>query len=140
MKSTKNFNGTNSPPFQGGAGVVKERKNNLPKLKHLRIDLRNRLTPAEKLLWYYLKNSNFENTKFRRQHSFNSYILDFYCPKKKIAIELDGDTHFSDNGKAYDLIRDRYLESEGIKVLRFANNIIFNNMDFVLETIRQNLK
>jgi very-short-patch-repair endonuclease len=140
MKYVVDMESTETPPFQGGAGVVIEKKNNLVRLRKNRIDLRNRSTPAEKRLWSFLQNSKFESKKFRRQHSFSSYILDFYCPKEKLGIELDGDSHFTNCGKYYDKQRDNYLKSEGIIVLRFTNAEVFESIDYVLQTIKMNLK
>jgi len=67
-----------------------ERLNNLPALKYFRRKLRSKMTPAEAKLWTYLKGKQLEGKKFRRQHSVSRYILDFYCPSSKLAIELDG--------------------------------------------------
>ncbi|MBU3982046.1 MAG: DUF559 domain-containing protein, partial [Proteobacteria bacterium] len=67
--------------------------------------LRNNATPAEIKLWGMLQHSNLGGYKFRRQHSVGSYILDFYCPFEKLAIELDGDTHFTDEAIAHDMKR-----------------------------------
>ena len=72
-----------------------ERKkvNNLPYLKTFRKELRNNLTPAEAKFWKIVQNKNLEGRKFRRQHSVGNYILDFYCPSEKLAVELDGEVH-----------------------------------------------
>ncbi len=67
---------------------------NKPSLKEERKALRNNLTEAEYLLWQYLKGKKLSGRKFRRQHSFENYIMDFYCPAEKPAIELDGQHHF----------------------------------------------
>jgi len=88
--------------------------NNLIGLKTKRKELRNFLTPAEARLWNYLKNSQL-GFKFRRQHSVEYYILDFYCPKKMLAIELDGSPHDTDQGYIQDRLRDKDLQ---IKVPR----------------------
>lgn len=77
--------------------------------------------------------------KFRRQHSVGYYILDFYCTGKKLAIELDGDYHFGEEGRKHDEARTRYLNSLNIKVLRFENKMIFERRDFVLEEIKKYL-
>ncbi len=109
-------------------------------LKQFRRDLRNNLTPAEATLWKVLQRSQLEGRKFRRQHSVGNYILDFYCPKEKLAIELDGSEHFTVNGDERDFNRDEYLKTLNIKVLRFENKEVFDNMDGVLEEIKQNIK
>ncbi|MCD9187640.1 MAG: endonuclease domain-containing protein [Pyrinomonadaceae bacterium] len=91
--------------------------NNLPHLKTFRTELRNNLTPAEAKFWKIVQNKNLEGRKFRRQHSVGSYILDFYCPSERLAVELDGDVHFNDNAREYDYERRLFLEHYGIKVL-----------------------
>jgi hypothetical protein len=83
---------TPTPPSKGGEPFG-TRINNLPHLKTFRQKLRNNLTPAEAKLWAYIKNSQVEGRKFRRQHSVDNYILDFYCPSERLAIELDGQGH-----------------------------------------------
>ncbi len=128
-----------SPPFKGGAGVVVTEKiqiNNLPHLKTFRRTLRNNLTPAEAFLWKYLQNSQLEDRKFRRQHSIGDYILDFYCPSEKLAIELDGAGHFTEAGQLYDQERDAFLAYFGVKVLRFENKFVFENTESVLNEIK----
>jgi len=107
-------------------------------LKQFRKDLRNNLTPAEATLWKALQRSQLEGRKFRRQHSVRNYILDFYCPKEKLAVELDGYEHFAEIGDEKDFIRDEYLKSLNIKVLRFENKDVFDNLDGVLDEIKQN--
>lgn len=87
-------------------------------------------------MWIALQNKQLENRKFRRQHSIGNYIVDFYCPSEKLAIELDGAEHFTLEGSDYDFNRDKYLNSLGIKVLRFENKNIFNNLEAVLEQIK----
>ncbi|MCM1439213.1 MAG: endonuclease domain-containing protein [Roseburia sp.] len=77
------------------------------------------MTKEEKQLWYEFLNKL--NVKFHRQYVFNDYILDFYCPKKKIAIELDGSQHYTYEGKEKDKKRDETLNKFGITVLRYTN-------------------
>lgn len=132
-----------SPPFEEeypkGEVVVKvadSSLNNLPHLKIFRKNLRNNLTPAEAKLWTLLKNSQLGGIKFRRQHSFNNYILDFYSPSEKLAIELDGAVHNTEEAQEYDKKRDLFLNNYGIKVLRFENKLVFDETDFVLSEIR----
>ena len=72
------------------------RMNNQLILKTFRKELRSNLTPAEAKLWTYLKNKKLGGRRFRRQHSVGGYILDFYCPTEKLAIELDGQGHLHD--------------------------------------------
>ncbi len=114
----------------------KEQLHNKPILKQIRKDLRNNLTPAEAELWKHLKNSAQDDRKFRRQHSAGTYVLDFYCPQERLAIELDGQGHFSTAGQEQDAERDAYLDSLGIKVLRFENKYVFTHLEEVLDKIR----
>lgn len=105
---------------------------NIETLKQKRQSLRNNSTDAEVLLWERLKGSQL-GVKFRRQHSVDYYIFDFYCPKWRLAIEVDGSSHFS---KAeYDKYRTKYLEAFNIKVIRFWNSEVINNLDWVVNQI-----
>ena len=107
-------------------------------LKPIRKMLRHNLTDEEAVLWYYIKKNKLENRKFRRQHSVGNYILDFYCPSERIAIELDGSGHYTDFGIEKDIIRDNYLKSLNIKVIRISNVEVNNNIQGVLEYIKVN--
>ncbi|MFA6274142.1 MAG: DUF559 domain-containing protein [Candidatus Paceibacterota bacterium] len=102
-------------------------------MKERRKDLRKSLTPQEYKLWFYLKNNNL-GVKFRRQHGIGPYIVDFYCKKKNLVIELDGSQHLEN--KEYDKERNEYIETLHIKVLRFWNNEIDNNIEGVLMKIQ----
>lgn len=92
-------------------------------------------TEAEKLLWYYIKNRQVNNYRFRRQVAIGNYIVDFLCPEKKLIIELDGGQHNEDKNIAYDNERTKYLNNLGYKVIRFWDNDVFKNMKDVLENI-----
>lgn len=89
-------------------------------------------TEAERHLWHHLRESVQEH-KFRRQFPIDNFILDFYCPKKKLAIELDGSQHYK--RKTYDAYRSRKLAERGIRVLRFWNNEVLNSLQEVVERI-----
>jgi very-short-patch-repair endonuclease len=78
--------------------------------------------------------------KFRRQYSVNQYVVDFYCPELKLAIEIDGDSHFNDISEKYDKERQKSIESFGIRFLRFTNIDIYDNIDGVLQTIFEWIK
>ena len=108
--------------------------------KEFRQRLRNSLTAAEAVLWNSLKHRQLAGKKFRRQAGIGRYVVDFLCPECGLVIELDGDAHFSPNIDQYDDPRTRYLEKQGLKVLRFENNEIAEYLDRVLETIKANLK
>jgi len=114
--------------------------NNLKVLEANRKHLRKNLTPAEAFMWNLLKNSKLEGKKFRRQHSFGYYILDFYCPSEKLCIELDGHGHFTPEGLENDLIRTQFLNSHGITVIRFENKFVFEHTNWVLEEIKKYFK
>jgi very-short-patch-repair endonuclease len=115
----------------------KQALNNLPTLKTFRRQLRNSLTPAEARMWTYLKDGQLEGRKFRRQHSIGGYILDFYCPAERLAIELDGAPHFEAEAAAYDRERDLFVARYGVLTLRFVNRWVFDNSQGVLNHIRE---
>ncbi len=128
-----------SPPiFRRGRGgkFIAMQTHNRPELKENRRILRSNLTPAEIRLWKCLQNKQLEGKKFRRQHSLGSYIVDFYCPEDRITIELDGEVHNNPVNEQYDLQRDEYINSLGIKVIRFKNADVFERVDNVLNEIR----
>ena len=96
--------------------------------------LRKNMTPAEKLLWEKLRNRQIANCKFRRQHPIDIFIADFYCPKKRLVIELDGEIHKFQ--KQYDINRTAELKNYEITVIRFSNKEVENNINDVVEKIR----
>ncbi len=96
--------------------------------------LRHNMTPAEEFLWEKLRANN-RNIKFRRQHALGNYIADFYCHKHKLVIELDGSIHQLPEVQIKDHEKQTFLESEGLKVLRFTNQQVFSNAEKVLEEI-----
>ena len=97
--------------------------------------LRNKGTAAEAELWNYLSNRKLAGRKFRRQHSIGCFILDFYCPSEKIAIELDGEDHYWQEGIDKDLRKQLYLQEHCISTLRFENKLVFHDIEYVLKTI-----
>ena len=106
------------------------RNNNL--LHHAR-QLRKEMTKEERHLWYdFLKDYP---VKFYKQKIVGNYILDFYCEKAKLAVELDGSQHYVEQGQAYDRVRTEYLQKLGIRVLRFSNTDITQNFRGVCEAI-----
>lgn len=109
---------------------------NWKSLKETRKELRNNLTSAEATLWSMLQKSQLDERKFRRQHSIGPYIVDFYCPKEKLVIELNGKSHFETSGLIYDEQREIYLEGLGYRVMRFENSEIFENPERVLLEIK----
>lgn len=113
---------------------------NNPDMKLCRKSLRNEATPAERELWGMLQHSNLGGFKFRRQHSVGRYIVDFYCPSQRLAIELDGDSHFTDEAMEYDRQRTAFLNALNIRVLRFLNTDVYENLDAVCEKVLEELK
>lgn len=110
---------------------------NLKYLQDARRDLRRTITPEERILWYKLWHNNL-GYKFRRQHSIGNFIADFFCPEKRLIIELDGSQHL--DNQEYDKERTEYFESLGIKVIRFWNNEINKNLNGVVMKIKEELK
>src|SRR5688572_8935134 len=113
---------------------------NIPPLKSRRRELRNAPTPAESVLWRYLQRRQLEGTKFRRQHSIGRYVVDFFCAESNLAIELDGQSHYEILREDYEAERTKFLESQGVEILRFENREVFENIEGVLETIRAALR
>ena len=101
----------------------------------IRKKLRSNMTPAEAALWRSLQRSRL-GMKFRRQHSVGPFVLDFYCPEFKLAIELEGQIHRDPVRQEYDAERHAYLVSQGIRILYFENRIVFENGDAVRESIQ----
>jgi very-short-patch-repair endonuclease len=99
--------------------------------------LRKNMTSAEKTLWSQLRRRKQNGMYFRRQHPYGIYILDFYCFEANLAIEIDGKIHLAQ--KEYDNERTEYLVSSGLKVLRFKNEDIENNLEWVINTINEHL-
>jgi len=108
-------------------------------LKQNRISLRTNSTPQEGILWSKLRKNNL-GFRFPRQHSIGNYIVDFYCPTKKLIIEIDGIQHDDKKDKEYDLERTKYFESLEYKVLRFWNNEISTNIEGVVLKIMKYLE
>lgn len=97
------------------------KKFNLPSQKSFRQDLRNRATRSERILWIGLKQKQLLGYKFRRQYGVGPYVLDFYCPDLKLAIEIDGPTHDSEDRNVHDARRQEFVESLGVRFLRFTD-------------------
>ncbi len=103
------------------------------KLKPLARQMRRQPTRAENELWRRLRNRQLLGCKFRRQHAIERFIIDFYCGEAQLIVEVDGPTH--DYTQEEDAIRQAFLESQGLKVLRFVNQDVAANLEGVLETI-----
>ena len=113
---------------------------NRRELKTRRQTLRNQMPPAEVLLWQQIRGKQLLGYKFRRQYSVGRYVLDFYCPALRLGIELDGDSHFQEGGAQRDQERDSYISSFGIRLVRFLNTDVFENMDGLLEVLVREIR
>jgi very-short-patch-repair endonuclease len=102
--------------------------------------LRHSMTPAESMLWERLRNNQLMNLRFRRQHPYHSYILDFYCHAVKLCIEIDGSVHQLEAQAEYDKFRSEFLASEGIVVLRFHNEEVYHKIQDVLDIIKRKIE
>ena len=89
-------------------------------------------TPAEYLLWQVIRNRQRCQAKFRRQHKLGPYLLDFYCPEAKLAVECDGLPHFTPQGIEKDRVQTQWLNRQGVEVIRFNSNEIENDTQRVL--------
>ena len=98
--------------------------------------LRKNMTPAEAILWKELKENQVEGLKFRRQHPISRYIVDFYCHKQKLVIELDGKIHLNKEVAKHDQERENNLKELGLTVVRFKNDEVLNHLDKVIDEIR----
>ncbi len=104
-------------------------------IKQISRTLRKHMTEEEVILWSRIRRKQIKEAQFYRQKPVGNYVADFYCPKAKLIIELDGSQHYEKEGIKKDIIRDKYFESLGLKVLRFTNLDILKNINGVLEKI-----
>lgn len=102
----------------------------------LRKSLRNHATAPEAILWLRLKNKQVADLKFRRQYGVDPYVIDFYCPELRLGIELDGEVHNSHEAEVYDQMRTRFLKENRIKILRYKNEVVYQNVETVIEDIK----
>ena len=104
-------------------------------LKLFSRNLRNNMTQAERKLWSRIRKKQINNYQFYRQKPIGNYIADFYCPKLKLVIEVDGSQHYTEEGINKDKIREELMDKLGIKTLRFSNNEVLENIEGVIEQI-----
>ncbi|MDY7394626.1 endonuclease domain-containing protein [Aureibaculum sp. 2210JD6-5] len=109
-------------------------------LESRRKELRKSLTSAEATLWKFIQKKQLKGRKFRRQHSIENYIVDFYCASENLIIELDGAVHLDFAQQNYDEERSKNLEQLGFKILRFENKFVFEQLNEVLEEIKSSFK
>ena len=109
-------------------------------LKELAAERKKRSTDAELILWDHLNAKKLEGYKFRRQHVIDEYIVDFVCLKENLVIEIDGGYHFNPEIQEADKLRTEILENLGYRVIRFTNEEVTDNIDYVLKSILAALK
>ena len=109
-------------------------------LKGYSRQLRKDMTNAERLLWSRARRKQLQGYQFYRQKIIGNYIVDFYCPKAKLVIEIDGSQHYDDKGIKKDNVRDDYLRKQRLTVLRFSDREVFDNLDGVIERINEYLE
>jgi very-short-patch-repair endonuclease len=104
-----------------------------------RRDLKKNQTESEIIMWNRLRVKRFNGIKFRRQYGIGEYIVDFYSPKLMLAIEIDGNQHYEEEGLEYDKIRTEYLNTTGIKVIRFKNKEVLNKIEKVMKKLGEEI-
>lgn len=104
--------------------------------KNKRNNLKKDMTSEEELVWKNIRKDKL-GVRFRRQYGIGEYIVDFYCPKLRLVIEIDGGQHYSQKGLEYDRIREEYMEELGLKTLRFSNVEIRDDLESVIEEIKK---
>ncbi|BDI18282.1 hypothetical protein ANSO36C_40840 [Nostoc cf. commune SO-36] len=142
----KSLTGSNSPSSLAGRGLgggVPGYPWQTPhelwkKLKPLARQMRCEPTPAEKLLWHKLRDKQLLGFKFRRQQTIDRFIVDFYCNEARLVVEVDGEIH--DYTQQEDAIRQEFLESLGLKVVRFRNEDVLERMEGMLQDIASHLQ
>lgn len=139
LRSLPCSNGTGEG--QGGGRKALHMSNTKPrwraskKMQARARELRKDLTPAEKKLWQHLRSGQLDGAHFRKQHAIGTYIVDFFCAKSKLVVEVDGDSHAKQ--VEYDAERTRWLnEEKHYRVIRFTNREVLRNIEGVLEAIR----
>lgn len=108
---------------------------NKTRARQTRRELRRDMTDPEARLWAKLRDRRLKGIKFRRQFSIGRYVVDFYCPQAKLVVEIDGGLHFVGDAPAYDRIRNEYMKSLGLKVLRVKSQKVMKNLDGVVKLI-----
>jgi very-short-patch-repair endonuclease len=97
------------------------------------------MTEAEKLLWSKVRLKQLKDCQFYRQKTIGNYIVDFYCPKARLVVEIDGGQHYTRSGIARDKIRDAFLIEQKLKILRFSDREVLKNPDGVVQRIFESL-
>jgi very-short-patch-repair endonuclease len=123
----------------GGVAEVMTKLHNKRKFQEFRFKLRGRMTKSEALLWKYIKNDRL-GFRFRRQHDIGNYIVDFYCPKLKLAIEIDGLTHTEEKVFEKDQRKEKFIIENNIILKRYSDSQIFNDLNNTLMYIENTCK
>ena len=97
------------------------------------------MTPSEIALWRALRANRFHNLRFRRQHPFGRYILDFYCDRARLAVEVDGGFHQLEERRMQDTARDAWVAQQGVRTLRLPARLVLEDIDAALELISAEL-
>ncbi len=105
------------------------------RLKPFARNLRSTLTDAERRLWQNIRGKQIRGVQFYRQKAIGPYIVDFYAPAAKLVVEVDGNSHYDDEAQLADTRRTRLLNRHGLKVIRFTNIDVMQNLAAVLEVI-----
>ena len=113
--------------------------NQLGKIEFARLR-RQMADEFERLMWQLLRNRQRCGMKFRREHPLGVYTADFYCAKAKLVVEVDGSSHQSTEAKNYDVARDKWMNGQGIEVLRFSCSEVENETEYVIDRIDEKLK
>jgi very-short-patch-repair endonuclease len=108
--------------------------------KEKRRGLRKNMTKAEVLLWIQLKNRKLLGQRVLRQYGIGPYVVDFYIPKLRLAIEVDGATHGTEEEKQYDTVRQEEIEAVGIQFIRRTNLEVYHDMNHLLERIKEGVE
>ncbi|MBA7604158.1 hypothetical protein ES703_11277 [subsurface metagenome] len=109
-------------------------------LKQYSRQLRENMTDAERQLWSKIRMKQLKGCQFYRQKPIGDYVVDFFCPKAKLVIEVDGSHHLVGESIEYDRIREEYLSGFGLRVLRFTNTDVLTRIEGVVESIIENME
>ena len=102
-------------------------------------DLRKNMTDTERMIWLRIRAKQLQGYQFYRQKIIGNYIADFFSPRAKLVIEIDGGQHYSEEGLQKDKTRDDYFKNLGLKILRFSDRDAFENLDGLIQKIYENL-
>ena len=109
------------------------------KLRDRSRQLRKNMTAAERFLWSKIRGKQIKECWFYSQKTIGEYIADFYCPRAKLVVEVDGGQHYYDENIEYDKVRNQYMACFGLKVLRFTTTEVLSNIEGVIETIERHV-